>query len=112
MKLLIFVLNHYEKLDQLLNEFQSCKIGGATILESTGMARVLQAYEEEEISFIGSLRGLLNPSREKSYTILTVLKEEQISVAIEAIERVVGDLNQANAGIVFTLPIDFAKGLR
>lgn len=110
MRLLVFVLNAHEKLDALLNELEQSGIRGATILESTGMAKVLH-HDEEEIPFLGSLRTFLNPSREKSNTILTVIRDEQLTVAVDAIERVVGDLRKANAGIVFSLPLDFVKGL-
>lgn len=113
MRLLIFVLNQSEKLDAVLNAFQNAGIGGATILDSTGMAKVLHTVdEEEEMPLFGSLRHFLNPSREKSHTIFTVLQDSQLQTAVDAIESVVGDLKQANAGIVFSLPIDYVKGLR
>lgn len=111
MRLLVFVLYHHEKLDELLTELEKSGIRGATILESTGMAKVLHHDEEEELTFLSSLRGLLNPSREKSNTILTVIRDEQLNTAVNAIERVVGDLHKKNAGIVFSLPLDFVKGL-
>lgn len=112
MKLLIFVLNHHEKLDALLSELENSGIGGATIVDSTGMAKVLHSGDEEEIPLFGTLRTLLNPSREKSCTILMVIRDEQRQTAIDAIERVVGDLHEKNAGIVFSVPIDYVKGLR
>jgi len=113
MKLLVFVLNNTEKLESFLTEFAYAGIGGATVLSSTGMARVLTSHDdnEEDIPLFNALRSLLNPEREKSNTIFTVLPDEQVPTAIETIERVVGDLNNKDTGIVFTLPIDFVKGL-
>ena len=112
MKLLTFVLNQTEKLDELLTEFAHMGIGGGTILESTGMARVLGGHhDEEDIPFLGSLRSLLDPQREKSRTILLVLSDEMIPVPVDAFERVVGDLSHRDTGIAFSVPIDFVKGL-
>lgn len=111
MRILIFVLNHCEKLDALMNEFMRVGIHGATILESTGMAKVLHV-DEEDLPFMGSLRHFLNPSRAKSNTIFTVISDEQLAIAVEAIERIVGDLHEKNAGIVLSFPLDYVKGLR
>ena len=111
MKLLVFVLNMHERLDALLTEFAHKGIGGATILESTGMAEVLQDHDEEDIPFLGSLRSLLNPEREKSDTIFLVLHEEKVSEAVQIFEQMVGNLNNKNTGIAFSLPVDFVKGI-
>lgn len=111
MKLLIFVLNKTEKLEELLAEFVHIGICGSTVLSSTGMARILTNYSHEELPFLGSIRTLLYPERNKSNTIFTVLKDEQVQLAAQAVEKVVGDLNQKDTGILFTVPIDFIKGM-
>ena len=112
MKLLVFVLNKHEKLDELMTEFVHVGINGATILESRGMAKVLREHDEEDIPFLGSLRGLLNPQRAKSDTILTVLRDDQMQIAVETIERVAGCLDTENSGILFSIPLDYVKGFR
>lgn len=112
MKVLFFVLNKTEKLDDVLTEFAHADIGGATILSSTGMARVLSShYEDDDIPFLGSVRAFLNPDRKKSYTIFAVLNDKEVETAIQVIEKVVGNLNHKDTGIVFTFPVDFVKGL-
>ena len=109
MKLMVLILNRIDSLELLLSRFAEDGIGGATILNSTGMARALVDYGE--YSFFGSLKALLDPSREENRTILTVLKEDQIAVALKAIEETVGSLDRPDTVIVFTLPDDFVKGL-
>lgn len=112
MKLLFFVLNKTEKLDEVLVEFVNRNITGATVIDSAGMARLLSNnHDNAEIPFLGSLRNYLYPEREKSYTILTVIEDNQLEAAIEAIEMVVGDLLEKDTGIVFSVPIDFMKGI-
>lgn len=111
MKLMVFVLNKTEKLEPLLAELLQAGISGATILQSTGMARVLTQYDGNDIPFIGSIRALLNPERSKSETILFVIKDDQTEIAVATIEKVVGNICNKDTGIIFTVPIDFAKGL-
>ena len=112
MDLLIFILNDHEKLDAILTELEKSGIRGATVIDSTGMAKVLH-HDEEEVAFLGTLRSLLNPTtRAKSNTILMVLEKEMIHTAVEAIERIVGDLNQENVGVIFSIPVDFTKGIK
>jgi len=112
MKLLYFVLNKTEMLDEVLTEFSRRNICGATVLESAGMARLLShEHDEDELPFLGSLRAYLNPEREKNKIILTVIQDNQLKDAVDAIEHVVGDLSIKDTGIVFSVPIDFAKGL-
>ncbi|MFT5873024.1 MAG: hypothetical protein ACI8WT_001966 [Clostridium sp.] len=113
MKLLFFILNKVEKLDEVLTEFARINISGATVLDSMGMARLLNhQHDEGEIPFLGSLRAFLNPEREKSKVIITVIQEWQLSEAVSAIESIVGDLSDKDNGIVFSVPIDFTKGIR
>ncbi len=112
MDLLIFILNDHEKLDAILTELEKSGIRGATVIDSTGMAKVLH-HDKEEVAFLGTLRSLLNPAtRAKSNTILMVLEKKMIHTAVEAIERIVGDLNQENVGVIFSIPVDFTKGIK
>ncbi len=111
MKLLILILNKVELLDELLEELGQAKIGGATILQSRGMAQELCHNAMEDSSFLGSLRLLLDPDREQNTTVMTVVRDEQVPLAVEIIERVVGDLSRPDTGVVFTVPVDFTKGM-
>jgi nitrogen regulatory protein PII len=112
MKVLFFVLNKPEKLDDVLVEFVNRNINGATVIDSAGMARILcHKHDNDEIPFLGSIRAYLYPEREKSNLIITVIEDHQLDGAIEAIELVVGDLSKKDTGIVFSVPIDFVKGI-
>jgi hypothetical protein len=108
MKLLFFVLNNTDKLDKVLTAFAQKESCGATVIESAGMARILSNnHVKNDIPFLGSLRFFLNPEREKSNIILTVIQDEQLKTAIDAIESVVGSLLNEDTGVAFSVPIDF-----
>lgn len=110
MRLLVFVLNRVDCLDELLAELAESGIQGGTIFNSTGMATELSHSDEYDFIF-GSLRAFLDPDRAENRTILIVLKEEQVEGAMKIIRRVVGDLSQPDTGVAFTLPIDFTEGI-
>ncbi|MFA5659283.1 MAG: hypothetical protein WC900_08370 [Oscillospiraceae bacterium] len=112
MKLLFLVLNKTEKIDELLTEFCKNDIRGATVIDSMGMARLLSCkHDDNEIYFLSSLRAFLSPEREKNNMILTVIHDSQLDMAVNVIESVIGDLSAKDTGVVFSVPVDFAKGI-
>ena len=113
MKLFVLILNRTDRLDDLMAEFAKHKIAGATILDSTGMARELYGahHAEEEISFFGSVRKYLtDDSRKTSKTVLTVIPDDKLTDVIRITEDVVGDFSEPDVGIMFALSLDFARG--
>ncbi|HZK10643.1 MAG TPA: hypothetical protein VFD08_06185 [Clostridia bacterium] len=113
MKLFVLILNHIEKLDDLMVAFAKENIKGATIFDSTGMARELSdsGYREEEIPFLVSLRGYLNyDDGRKNKTILTVIRDDQQETIIKTTKEVVGDFSEPDTGIMFILPLDYVVG--
>ena len=112
MRLIIFVLNKTEKLDAILTEFAQKEICGATVIDSMGMARILVGkHDEDEIPFLGSLRAFLNPEREKSKVIFAAIQDDRLDEVVEAIEGVVGDLSNKDTGVIFSVPLDYTKGI-
>jgi len=112
MRLFCYILNQTDYLDAILTEFAHNEIKGATIIESNGMARVLShSHDEEELPFLASLKKLLSPDTDSNNIILTVIKDEQLPLAVEIIEKIVGNLDDQNKGIVFSFPLDFTKGI-
>jgi nitrogen regulatory protein PII len=110
MKLLVFVLNNVTLQERFLVQLKERGIKGATIINSTGMGRMLANNEDRDI--IGSLKFLFDNPRAESRTFLMALEEEQIETVFQIIDEVVGDLSLPNSGIVFTLPIDRIKGYK
>lgn|SRR5690606_31942621 len=109
MQLLVAVINHEEKLDQILAGFLELGITGATILNSEGMGRVVS----HEIPIFAGLQTLMARSRPKNQTIFSVIKEEdKIEGAIALLQEICGDLNDPATGIVFTIPLTRVVGLK
>lgn len=113
MKLLIFILNKQEKLEKLLKRLAEEHLTGATVIDSSGMATRLVSSNDETLSNIfGSLRHLLKDTKKENKTIMMVTSEKNVQRVEEIIEEVVGDLNEPNTGILFTVPVDYLRGFK
>lgn len=110
MELVVIVLNKVECLETLLGAFADNGITGATVLDSTGMARVLSDVKEE-VRIFGTLSMMFNPERQESKTIFTVLPREKTSLLKQLANEVVGDFSQPDTGIIFGVPINFVEGI-
>lgn len=110
MKLMVFVMNDVHQLDKFLVALKDNNIKGATIINSTGMGRMLS--ESDDMNILGSLKYLFDGPRSESRVILMALEDEKIEAVLKIIDQVAGDLTKPNTGIVFTLPIDFIKGYK
>jgi nitrogen regulatory protein P-II 1 len=108
MKLLVFVLNNEEYLEQVLSAYVEAGVAGATILDSEGMGRFL-AYE---VPLFAGFKSFMKGNRPYNKTILSVIREQEIIDDLKKlIDEIVGGLDKPGTGIMFTLPIDWATGL-
>lgn len=110
MEALFIVLNKTEKLDALMVSFAEHGITGGTILDSKGMAKYLYS-EHHELPMFGSLYMLMNDGRPMNKTIFMLLKKEKVETAKSIVKETLGDLNQENMGIMFTIPVSSVEGL-
>lgn len=107
MLLFFLVLNKEEHLKEVLEAFIELDIRGATIIDSVGMGRIL-TYE---VPIFAGLRELLPGSRPFNKTIFSIITEKKVQPLINAIEQIIGSMDEPGNGIVFTLNIDNVKGL-
>ncbi|WP_124100325.1 hypothetical protein [Ruminococcus sp. Marseille-P6503] len=108
MKLMVIILNKIDALDYLLEGLSAAGIGGATIIESSGLAMTLSKLDSSFVS--ASIRALFS-GNEDNRTILSVIRNDQLELARKVVYNTVGDLSMPNTGILFTVPIDFAEGI-
>lgn len=115
MQMLLVVLNRVERLDPLLEAFMEQGLGGATILRSTGMVKMLAKNVKniEDSPLFASLRFLLEDDGERTenHTFFMILQDEKVETAKQTVREVVGDLSQPNSAIMLTLPVLSAEGV-
>ena len=107
MQLLIAVINHEEKVDDILAGFVELGIRGATIISSEGMGRVLS----HDVPIFAGLRSLTARSRPTNQTLFSVIEDEKVEDAIALIQEVCGSLDAPGAGIVFSVAVSRVVGL-
>ncbi len=108
MKLLIFVLNKEELLDDVMAAFIEADVPGATIIDSEGMGHFL-TYE---VPLFADFKDFMKGNKPYNKTIISVIKnEETIPVVVKLLNQVCGDLSKPGTGILFTIPVDFCQGL-
>jgi len=108
LKLLIFVLNKEEFLEEVLEAYVEAGVAGATLLDSEGMGRFL-AYE---VPLFAGFKEFMKGNKPYNKTIISVIRNEAIIDKLKSlVDEVVGGLDNPGTGIMFTLPVDWVSGL-
>jgi nitrogen regulatory protein PII len=108
MKLLVFVLNREELLDDILAAYVEAGIPGATVLDSEGMGR----YLTYEVPLFADFKEFMKGNKPYNKTILSVVHDEAVIPQVKKlIDEVTGGLEKPGTGILFSVPVDFAVGL-
>ena len=111
MFLLVNVLEQPEHLVAILEGFANIGIKGSTVMNSTGMGRVLMKAGAggpamEEIS------KMIANGESSNKTIFTVVKEKDLlDKAIDIVKSLCGDLCEPGKGILFAIPLAYVDGL-
>lgn len=107
MFMILCVIDQTDHLKAVLQAWQQNGITGVTILESTGLHRLIaQTHIPMRYAFgaTSSERG--------NITLFTIVdKEETIQHCLEVTESIIGDFNGPNTGIFIAWPLGFAKGV-
>lgn len=109
MKMVVLILQRVEMMQPILERLERRGVHGATILDCKGAASALENYTDG--SFLGSLRAVLEPAREQNQMMFTVVADDMVDTVFATIEEFV-DLEKPYQGVAFTVPVDFAKGIR
>lgn len=108
MKLLVFILNQEEFLEEVMEAYVEAGITGATILDSEGMGRFL-AYE---VPLFADFKEFMKGNKPYNKTILSIVADDSTVLRLKAIlDEVVGGMDKPGTGIMFTIPVDWAAGL-
>lgn len=111
MYLVLFVLHDPSRLEEVLGAWEEEGIQRVTVLFSTGMGRIRQAKWRDDLPLIPSLEDFYKEDR-FSRTLFTVVPDlDTVQRLLRATSEVVGDLSQANTGILIVLPVIEAFGL-
>ncbi len=108
MKLLVFILNNEEYLEEVLELYIEAGINGATILDSEGMGRFL-TYE---VPLFAGFKDFMKGNKPYNKTILSVVRDSETVEKLKSLlDEKIGGLDNPGTGIMFTVPVDWVAGL-
>lgn len=108
MKLVVFVLNNEDLLEQVLEAYVDAGVPGATIVDSEGMGRFL-SYE---VPLFAEFRRFMKGNKPYNKTILSVVHDHDTVAALhKLLNEVCGGLDNPGTGVLFTVPVDWAAGV-
>lgn len=113
MNVLFIILNKPDYLENLLSKLMEIGIKGATILDSQGMGFAMNHGGYANEPFYGQIRSMIDNSRPYNKTVFTVIEDEEtLTKAINAAVEVFGDVYEPGIGMMFTMPVDNAYGMK
>lgn len=104
-KLLMIVIKDEEYYDDILEFFIEIGIKGATAIESKNMSRLLS-----DRPLFADFLNFLGHSKEYTKTIFTVIHEDEISMIMDGIEEITGDLDCHSGAMVMVMDLFMVKG--
>ncbi len=108
LKLVVFILNRVEYLEDLLAAFLEIGISGATVLNSVGMGQIVS----HNIPIFSGLADAFPGSSPSNRTILAIVDERQVKRMACMIEDVCGSLDDPGNGVMVSLSLEEAFGFR
>ena len=110
--LTLLVLYNMEQSQAVLDAWEAAGASGATILETSGLARVRESVIRDDLPLMPSIKSLLTSREEHHHTFFTVVEDEVlVGRIIEATQVIAGDLDEADSGVLFVFPVTRAVGL-
>ena len=111
MYLLVHVLEQTEHLSDILEGFARIGIQGSTVLDSTGMGRVLMKTSTS-LPVMERINKVLKDLETSNKIMLTVIREKAVlEKAVDVIKSFCGDLEEPGKGILFAFPLELVEGL-
>ena len=111
MYLLVNVLEQTQHLSGILEGFAKIGIQGSTVLDSTGMGRVLMKTKAT-LPVMKQINKVIKDLESSNKILLTVVREKAVlEKAVNIIRSFCGDLNEPGKGILFAIPLEFVEGL-
>lgn len=113
--LVVAVLSNVERCQDVLGTWERLGVTGVTILESTGLHKLKQAFSRrDDMPLLPSLRHLVESEEYHHRTIFVVVGDDfDLEGLITATEAAVGgDFNAPDTGLLFVSPVTRVLGLQ
>jgi hypothetical protein len=110
--MVLLIVNRIDQCPDVLDAWDALGVGGITILDSTGLATLRERGFRDDLPLMPSLSDLLRHREHRHRTIFTVVEGETlVDELIRVTQRIMGNLQQPNNGVLFVLPVARVIGL-
>ncbi len=110
MYVVLCVLDDPDRLDEVLDAWRKTGVSGATIIESNGLYRRQTYHRHIPLRF--GFEHLTEWMEQCNITLVAVVEgEEIVQRCIEAVESVVGRLEEPNTGVLAAWPVPIVRGV-
>jgi len=107
MYMIMCILDDPSRLDTVLQSWSEKGISGATIVESTGLHRCIGKHIPMRFLYGGA-----QSEETGNVTLFIVVEDEQMVITcLNAVEQVVGNLDEPDTGIFTAWPVPIVKGV-
>jgi hypothetical protein len=111
MFMVMLVLDDPDRLDEVLNAWDELGVSGSTIIESTGVNRRRRA-QQVGTNYMAGINRLIGGGDEGHFTLFVIVPDEAMAKAcLAAVERIVGDLDGPDTGVLAAWPLAVVKGV-
>ncbi len=119
MKLVLLITPQVDKGLDVAQAWQEAGAPGVTIIRSHGLHTLQQELKSGSIelprmivSMGAAMAAIIDNMEERGEIIISIVEDALVDAIIAAANEVLGDLSTPNSGILVTLPIDRAIGVR
>lgn len=104
--LVVLVVDDPDHCGDVLRGWEDAGVRSATIFESTGLGRVKQSWQRDDLPLMPSLRDIFERDEVRHRTVFSVVDDEKtIDALISATESITGPLDNENTGFLFVVPV-------
>lgn len=119
MKLVVLITAKVEDGLDIAQAWQAAGAPGVTIIRTHGLHTLQRELSSGAVelprmvaSMGAAMAAILDNLEERGEMILSLVDDDLVEVLVTAANEVLGDLTQPNHGILFTIPIERAIGVR
>lgn len=119
MKLVILITAKIEHGLEVAQSWQDAGAPGVTILRTHGLHTLQRELERGDIelprmvaSMASAMAALIENVEERGEMIFSLVDDDLVDDLIAQTSNVLGDLTEPNSGVLFTIPIERAIGVR